>query len=484
MKIHSIYGPPGCGKTTEMLRRLAEAKARGYATEEIAFLSFTKAGANEALSRLGVTRSDLVCTLHALMYRLMRISSEQVIGWKLLKEFGKKMGLSFSGAAADSSEDLGTGDGYMAVLARARARCRAPMEEYDESDCPGERSGFEAFLRGYSAWRLADGVVDFADMLDMYIKAASAPSHGAKVIFIDEAQDLSQQQWRVVDRLLKEDGVEEVHIAGDDDQAIFEWSGADPHGMRKFEEKYDAQRLILDQSWRVPRSVHALALRVATRIRNRVQKNYLPRDFDGEVSGYSSPHSIDFSESMAESPTLVLCRTGAVKQSMERFMTKARIPYRNDGGKPGLFDNDIANAIRAIQKIQRGEPVSRRDLDPLMLVANSRAKQMIEDRKFEEIALRGWERWLNVPVNLIDFYRDTNLAVEPVVRLSTIHGAKGREANRVVLLTEIPGRVQRGMLEQPDAEARVWYTAVTRTRERLDVIDSGEGYSLPLRTLS
>ena len=45
------------------------------------------------------------------------------------------------------------------------------------------------------------------------------------VVFIDEAQDLSPIQWKMVDILRKNSKY--VILAGDDDQAIYGWAGAD-----------------------------------------------------------------------------------------------------------------------------------------------------------------------------------------------------------------------------------------------------------------
>ena len=46
-----------------------------------------------------------------------------------------------------------------------------------------------------------------------------------KVVFIDEAQDLSPIQWMMYDIL--KSNAEDVYLAGDDDQAIYAWAGAD-----------------------------------------------------------------------------------------------------------------------------------------------------------------------------------------------------------------------------------------------------------------
>jgi ATP-dependent exoDNAse (exonuclease V) beta subunit len=58
----------------------------------------------------------------------------------------------------------------------------------------------------------------------------------------------------------------------------------------------------------------------------------------------------------------------------------------------------------------------------------------------------------------------------PRIRLQTIHGSKGGEADEVVLLTDMAPRTHREAQTAPDDEARVWYVAATRARQTLTVV--------------
>jgi len=75
------------------------------------------------------------------------------------------------------------------------------------------------------------------------------------------------------------------------------------------------------------------------------------------------------------------------------------------------------------------------------------------------------------------------VATKPNVRLSTIHGAKGMEAQDVILATETANRVEVERELDPrchDEECRLEYVAVTRAKERLFVCESDEPYSMEL----
>jgi superfamily I DNA/RNA helicase len=70
-----------------------------------------------------------------------------------------------------------------------------------------------------------------------------------KAIFIDEAQDLSPLQWKLFDKL--KEYADDIYLAGDDDQAIFAWAGAD---VDRFINE-PAKEKVLKYSKRISRAV-------------------------------------------------------------------------------------------------------------------------------------------------------------------------------------------------------------------------------------
>lgn len=66
--------------------------------------------------------------------------------------------------------------------------------------------------------------------------------------------------------------------------------------------------------------------------------------------------------------------------------------------------------------------------------------------------------------------RGEKLTSDPRVKLSTIHGSKGGEATHVVLVTDMAARTYREYENNPEDEARVWYVASTRAKERLSIV--------------
>ena len=77
--------------------------------------------------------------------------------------------------------------------------------------------------------------------------------------------------------------------------------------------------------------------------------------------------------------------------------------------------------------------------------------------------------------------RGEKLNQAPRITLSTIHGAKGGEAENVVLLTDLSFNTMRGYEKNPDDENRLFYVGATRTKEHLHIIrpqQDNKGYDL------
>jgi DNA helicase-2/ATP-dependent DNA helicase PcrA len=99
-------------------------------------------------------------------------------------------------------------------------------------------------------------------------------------VFIDEAQDLSLSQWDMARSIW--DKTKDTYIAGDDDQAIFRWAGADVDSFIAQTGKI----IQLTQSYRIPQVVHDIASRIVTRIQNRLPKEWRPKTQRGLLSYY------------------------------------------------------------------------------------------------------------------------------------------------------------------------------------------------------
>ena len=132
-------------------------------------------------------------------------------------------------------------------------------------------------------------MIDFAEMINELVATKKFPK--LKVAFIDEAQDLSIMQWKVVEGI--KNNAEMLYVAGDDDQCIYKWRGANVESFLNLE----GSKEILTKSYRVPQKIFKLADTIINRIakEKRVQKTWMPTKQEGLLDYHDDISDIKFS---------------------------------------------------------------------------------------------------------------------------------------------------------------------------------------------
>lgn len=412
MRVTTIFGPPGTGKTRTMIEFI---KGEGGV-----FLSYTKAAAAEALSRLPESRV-VPSTLHSYCYRAMNMTSAQVVDKLKLAQFARTTGIPFQGSEPGSDEPQ-EGDDFLAVHQFARNRQIKADDAYEYHGRPGTYERFRMFVDTYAEWKKTFGYMDFDDMLLGFLRLNRALR--IPRLFIDEAQDCTVLQWKVIKHICKLTAPGEVFLAGDDDQAIYEWSGADPHGMMSFTDQHKGTAIILAQSYRVPQAVQAIALPVIRQIDRRVEKVWRPRPEDGKVLRYGDLGTLtDNMLNLAPDGAMVLVRDRFKLEEVKKIMNQDLIPYDTPGGF-SPWTSTIAKKIRAGEKVE---------IPPV------------------------WQH----------FYSVADLSLPVLYHVSTIHQAKGREADTVIMDLDCPARVLQNVALDADPERRVQYVGMTRAKRQL-----------------
>lgn len=486
-----ILGPPGTGKTTKLISLVEEEMATGTPPDRIGYFSFTRRAAEEAISRacakFNCKRDQFPYfrTLHSMCFRFLGLGSADVLEGKRLQEFAEYAGVRITGKWSEDGTLNGFANGdrmlFMENLARARRVTLREQYQLDDDQLPWNE--VLRVSRALQEFKEDRGLMDYTDMLLQFVQMEARPR--LDVLVVDEFQDLSRAQIDVVQQLAQ--GVRRFAVAGDDDQAIYRWAGAD---LDYFVTMQGAVQ-VLGQSWRVPRAVQEVANAPIGAVRKRRPKQWRPREEAGLVDRTSV---FDDADCDGDS-VLVLARNEyLLREQVEPALRREGIVYEKHG-HPSLKQNTL-EAIVTWEALRNGKSVTGQEARAVYnvmsagtgYVRGNKTLPNVGDEELvsmEDLRQRGglrassvWHEALDrIPRDEIIYLRSARrrgekLRKRPRVRISTIHGAKGGEADHVILMTEMAQRTHAEMLRSPEDEARVWYVGVTRARVRLTIVGS------------
>ena len=487
--INIILGPPGTGKTTKLLEICKQKKEEGIGWDKIGFFSFSQKAAYEAKDRarekFQASREDLVHfrTLHSFAYRNLAIDDNNLFKKKNWKELSSLVGWDLNFDESDESIYTNTNHKFVNLINLARLKNTDLLQEWrrceDRSMSWDRLQYLDDIITGFKD---ENNLYDYTDMIVRY--TLDPIINNFDVLFIDEAQDMPTIQYEMIDKLIKHS--KETFIAGDDDQAIFRWMGADVD--RFIDLKGSVQ--VLDKSYRCPERIFRLANTIISKVSNRRQKTWSPKSEQGKVKRVTHLRHIDLSEGN----WLLLGRTKKIRNEMiEGHLKSLGMWYGRGEHRP--ISRTVLNAIYAWNRLQDNQTISYGDVQYIynQIVAKGRLKRgaktfsdedkdkiytldilkkdhgLLIDGEWYEVMNKISEYDVAYIRRLLDLGED--LQKEPRIKTSTIHQAKGGECDNVIVLTDIGKIVYKSYMKNPDDEHRVFYVAVTRAKENLYIVD-------------
>lgn len=488
-----ILGAPGCGKTTRLLQIVEEKLAAGVKPGRIAYMSFTTKAVNEAVGRaekkFGYNKQTLPYfrTVHSFCFRQTGASRSSVMNNAHYQDLARILGISLNAKLEDEGTGLpvggAVGDQMLFADNLARSTGQTLKETYNKLEYPDfSWHQLKQFSKALKEYKDDAGLMDFTDMLREYLETGRPAE--VDVAIIDEAQDLSRVQWEVIRRAFAHTA--EVYIAGDDDQAIYTWSGADVDSFLSLE----GEKEVLAKSWRLPSSIHKLSQKIIKRVSKRFPKNFKSKEEAGLISYYHHPSMIED----AEGTWLYLARNAYQLSGIKRILFEQGVTFttsqgssvkakehkaivyweRLRAGKPQL-GIDVKNFLQFLEidvGIKRGFKDGKTLLDDV--------EYRIEDLKQDHgvlIDLPWHDALAGIPLEQREYYLmvlrqggPKALSQPPRHHVSTIHGVKGGEADQVVLFTDLAKKSYNAYSSNPDDETRVFYVGITRAKKHLHIV--------------
>ncbi|ELY61370.1 UvrD/REP helicase [Natronococcus amylolyticus DSM 10524] len=570
-KVTRLFGGPGSGKTTALLDHVEEILEQdGVTFRDILVVSYTRAAAQEVRERLAERLDESpralqgnVCTMHAKAYELLDLSRSDVIGEKDKEEFCEEYGIEYedeySGAGRRTARSTTIGNKVIATSQWLQRTSREVSDWYDvpfqwddeEVRLPPEiddraqegnkytptwpsdddRIDVPEAIRGWRSYKGEQGKIGFADMLERVKQRSLLPN--VDYLVIDEFQDITTLQYDVYEEWKPH--MKEVLIAGDDDQVVYSWQGADPALL--LDEEVD-EDVILPNSYRLPSNVLNAVNKEIRHIDQRQDKDLKPRKEGGSVEARANASMLDVvrmvRRTLVEGDGTIMLLFRAryqMFQFIDEFITEG-VPFRSLTDQR-MWTDRLTQYVRAVEAIDAGDDVTglqaRRLADMLQDSAFGTNER---DALFDEIDERQEEAGvedlveLTIPGDVIEDHapfmpgpasagdmvrKVTNFQKKSIrsyfnigeyqgmdtdrVRVGTIHSAKGREADHVFIGTDLTEKVVEQMVatvDDPtdvpgceeftkttspvpvltDNERRVFYVGMSRARERLYILEN------------
>lgn len=476
-----VFGGPGTGKTTHLLNIVGQALEDGIPPSQIAYMAFTRKAANEAKARaakrFGLRAKDLpfFSTLHSMTYRQQAYSGVDIMDASDYNEIGSLLGVPFTRVFnhLDGPPTTGPkGSRLMQVVGYARSRDITLEQAWRHSGEAVNWYELKQMFQTVETYKRKAGKLDFHDLIDDY--ADFGEPLPVQLGIIDEAQDLTVRQWKAVYRAFR--NCPRVVVGGDDDQAIYRWSGASVETFLQLSREPGVKRTVLSQSHRLPRAVFEVANGISARIENRVDKDWVPSDREGRVEWVAHPGDVDLSKGS----WLLLARNSHLLTEYMEACRLQGVKYNTASG--ASVPAKHLKAIQGWERLRARKPVS----DVVMRAVAAVHPGLVES-DYRELDTYGpddvpvdlsviWHDALSlIPIGEREYYlaimRNGERLQDPArVTVGTIHSVKGGEADNVVLRVDMTQRTYTGFLLNPDDEARVFYTGITRARENLFLV--------------
>lgn len=412
-----ILAGPGSGKTRVITYKIAylleNEKAKPW---EILAITFTNKAAKEMKVRLEKLISEDI--------RSMQISTFHSFGLKIIKENYDFFNLNSSFTILDETDSISVIKKIIKDMNLDDKIYNAKSIKHKISSAKNELMDSKAYsiyaksdieknivkiYEKYEEKLIRNSSVDFDDLLMLPIKLFKKDKKALehyqskyKYIFIDEYQDTNEAQYKL-SRMISAK-YNNICVVGDESQSIYSWRGANFKNILNFEKDYEnAKTILLEQNYRSTKRIIEAANSVIKNNKEKKDKHLWTDNNEGakikymrcydekdEILNIINEIKYYKTQGISYKEMVVLYRTNAQSQSIERGFIENTIPYKVVGSYAYFNRKEIKDLVSYLRLINNN------DDDVSLLRAINAPKRGIGNKTIEKLEQNANEKNISI----------------------------------------------------------------------------------------
>lgn len=372
-----ILAGPGSGKTRVLTNKIAYLLENKYALPmQVLAITFTNKAAKEMKERLykliGNDTADI------------QLSTFHSFGLRIIKENYIEFGLNKAFSIIDENDSISLikkilkdfnmdekiyNPKYIKNKISSSKNNLVDVIDYGKYAKGNIEENIYKIYKKYQEVLLSNSSVDFDDLLFLPVKLFRSNKKILdqyvelfRYIYIDEYQDTNEAQYIMTKMIASK--YQNITVVGDESQNVYSWRGANYKNILNFERDYkNVKTVLLEQNYRSTKTILNAANDVIKNNKERKDKKLWTENEDGRKIKYIRVKdekeecytvikeikrlniSIDYKN------MVVLYRTNAQSQSIEKAFLESNIPYRIVGSYTYYNRKEIKDLISYLKLI-------------------------------------------------------------------------------------------------------------------------------------
>ena len=383
--VNTIDGPvlilagAGSGKTTVLINRIGNMiESKNIPPWNILAITFTNKAANEIKERLEISLGEQALnintgTFHSLCVRILRRDCEKL---------GYKPGFAIYDSAdqltlvKDCIKELGYNDKdfpprmVLSIISDAKDKMITPSifesdagSDYRLAKIAKLYTLYQSKLKRFNAFDFDDLIMQTVLLLEKNPDVLEYYQRKFRYIMVDEYQDTSHCQFRLVHNLAKAHN--NICVVGDDDQSIYKFRGADISNILDFEKQFKNAKVIkLEQNYRSTKQILDAANEVIKNNKGRKSKALWTDKTDGDkIIAFEAQNEREeayyivnkiaelLNQGYSYKDIAVLFRMNAQSRVIEEVFMNNSVPYRLLSGTKFYDRKEIKDIVAYLRLI-------------------------------------------------------------------------------------------------------------------------------------